>query len=194
MSEPASGAPEVGLTRRHMLESLVALALLALPGRSAFAANAAAPAASGTPLAPAATAAGGISAASLLNTAEKLDAAALLDDALAATYLDALSALVGEAPLARLAALVEATPPTGLDAAIRQQGLEPAAQAVVAAFYSGMVGTGARETLVTYLMALVWGATSFTKPPSLCGGVFGYWTDPPTGAPSQLVAAPSSAK
>lgn len=195
MSEDAPEAPDPRLTRRRMLESFAALALLGLPGSRALGAASATPVASATArLAAAGPAASGVTAARLVAAAEKLDAAALLDDSLGATYLAALSSVVGEAKLTRLAALVEATPPAELDAAIARAGLEPAAHAVVGAFYSGLVGEGSREQLVTYLMALVWGAARFTKPPSLCGGVFGYWAGPPPGVPSQLAPAPASAK
>lgn len=193
MSEDAHEAPDPRLTRRRILESFAALALLGLPGSHALGAATATRVASAA-AGQAAAAASGVTAASLVAAAAKLDAAALLDDSLGASYLAALSGVVGEAKLTRLAALLEATPPAELDAAIARAGLEPAAQAVVAAFYSGLVGEGSREQLVTYLMALVWGAAPFTKPPSLCGGVFGYWAEPPPGVPSQLAATPAGAK
>jgi hypothetical protein len=172
---------EAPLTRRQVLEALAALALAALPLSSAGAA--ASPS-------PAATAAGGASltAADLVAAAAVLDGAPLLDDALGATFLAELARSAGAEKLARLAEVVRSTPPDGLDRAIASAGLEPAARQVVAAFYSGLVGSAADEKLVTYLFALVWGAAPFTKPPSLCGGLFGYWADPPPGAASGTAA------
>jgi hypothetical protein len=68
----------------------------------------------------------------------------------------------------------------------------PLANAIVAAWYSGLYttipkGTGAsthplRATVqkaATFDQALVWSALSFTKPWAECGGETGYWGNPP---------------
>jgi hypothetical protein len=39
-----------------------------------------------------------------------------------------------------------------------------------------MVGN---DRVLTYLDAPVWSTLSFTKPPGVCGGAFGYWADAP---------------
>jgi hypothetical protein len=55
------------------------------------------------------------------------------------------------------------------------------ADAVVAAWYSGVVGTGTGDVVATFNAALVWNALSFTKPFANCGGETGYWSQPPAG-------------
>jgi hypothetical protein len=70
----------------------------------------------------------------------------------------------------------------------------PIANAIVAAWYSGLYstvprGTGASnhplrgrvQRVATFTDALVWNALTFTKPWAECGGETGYWADPPTG-------------
>jgi hypothetical protein len=61
----------------------------------------------------------------------------------------------------------------------------PLADAVVAAWYSGLVttagadGTGTEQKVTDFTGALVWQALTFTKPFGECGGETGYWADPP---------------
>lgn len=52
------------------------------------------------------------------------------------------------------------------------------ADAIVAAWYSGVYATGKGDAVATYNDALVWQALSFTKPPGNCGGPSGYWSLP----------------
>lgn len=53
------------------------------------------------------------------------------------------------------------------------------ANAIVAAWYSGISPLpGARE-VTGFNEALVWNALSYTKPWGSCGGETGYWADPP---------------
>lgn len=55
------------------------------------------------------------------------------------------------------------------------------ADAVVAAWYSGLSPLpGARE-VTGFNEALVWNALSYTKPWGNCGGEMGYWADLPAG-------------
>lgn len=69
----------------------------------------------------------------------------------------------------------------------------PIANAIVAAWYSGLYntvprGTGASDhplrgrvqRVATFDQALVWSALTFTKPWGECGGETGYWSDPPS--------------
>lgn len=69
----------------------------------------------------------------------------------------------------------------------------PIANAIVAAWYSGLyttvpTGTGASDhplrqrvtRVATFDQALVWNALSFTKPWGACGGGTGYWSEPPS--------------
>ncbi len=61
----------------------------------------------------------------------------------------------------------------------------PLADAVVAAWYSGLVttagagGAGTEDKVTDFTGALVWQALTFTKPFGECGGETGYWADPP---------------
>ena len=81
--------------------------------------------------------------------------------------------------LTKLADVVANTPPSQLDAALRSNGLEALANDLVAAWYSGVVGTGNRAKLVLYADAYVWSSMTFSKPMGVCGGVTGYWAKPP---------------
>ena len=88
--------------------------------------------------------------------------------------------------LVRLAAVVKASSGDKLDEALTAAHLDQVANAIVSAFYSGELSGPEGTKLVTYLDALVWQAVeSFTKPPSICGGSFGYWADPPSQEPLQ---------
>ena len=81
--------------------------------------------------------------------------------------------------LIRLARIVGGTPASQLDAALRDNGLDTLANDLVAAWYTGVVTNGKAQRLVLYTDAYVWSAMSFTKPMGICGGVTGYWKDPP---------------
>lgn len=83
------------------------------------------------------------------------------------------------AALAALAEVVAATPAAGLDAALAARKLDGVANDLVAAWYSGIVANGARQTLVLYADAYVWTAMTFSKPMGVCGGPTGYWANPP---------------
>ncbi len=70
---------------------------------------------------------------------------------------------------------------------VSEQGdsFTPLADAVVAAWYSGVVTTGGQgsqgtgQVVADFTGALVWQALTFTKPWAECGGETGYWADPP---------------
>jgi len=53
------------------------------------------------------------------------------------------------------------------------------ANAIVAAWYSGLYDSGSGEAVATFSDALVWDALTFTKPWAECGGETGYWGGPP---------------
>jgi hypothetical protein len=53
------------------------------------------------------------------------------------------------------------------------------ANEIVAAWYSGNFATGEGLEAFDVTDALVWEALDFTKPPGLCGGDTGHWSDPP---------------
>ena len=53
------------------------------------------------------------------------------------------------------------------------------ANAVVAAWYTGMYETGKGRAVATADRALMWNVLTFTKPIATCGGATGYWAFPP---------------
>ena len=55
----------------------------------------------------------------------------------------------------------------------------PLADAIVAAWYSGLYETSKGPAVSDFNGALVWNALSFTKPFANCGGEIGYWSNPP---------------
>lgn len=116
----------------------------------------------------------GFAAASLAYTGYSFD-----DPAIANAMLRALGARVGNANLARLAALASRTPPGELDGALKAAGLDTAAEIVVAALYTGTVDGPKGTIVVSYDQALVWQACGWTKPNAFCGGPTNYWANPP---------------
>lgn len=101
-----------------------------------------------------------------LALSQRLTGVSGLDPAVAKTLLGGFLATGNGAALAVLVA------------AARPEG--PLADAIVAAWYSGVYDSGAgRQAVATFTDALLWTALSFTKPPSQCGGETGYWARPP---------------
>lgn len=54
------------------------------------------------------------------------------------------------------------------------------ANAVLAAWYSGLSPVPGATEVTGYNEALVWDALSYTKPPGSCGGETGYWSSLPS--------------
>jgi hypothetical protein len=156
--------------RRELLKSLAAatLACLAAPPVRALAANS---------LAKSAPAAG--NPASFAALSATLTGYPAGDPSDPAKVFAAFATPARRAALTRLQSVVASAPATGLDAALRAQGLETIANDLVAAWYSGVVTQGSQQKVVLYADALMWSAMSFTKPMGVCGGVTGYWADPP---------------
>jgi hypothetical protein len=100
-----------------------------------------------------------------------------VDPDLARAYETALRDGPLAAAIERLTALAAGLSGTSLLDRIEQDGLQQAANAVVSAWYSGIVDS----RVIAYAEALAWNAVPFTKPNGYCGGVFGYWADPPAG-------------
>jgi hypothetical protein len=69
-----------------------------------------------------------------------------------------------------------------LAALIAGQGQDgPLANAIVAAWYSGLYDSAAgKQAVATFTDALLWNALIFTKPPGWCGGETGYWSKAPS--------------
>lgn len=101
-----------------------------------------------------------------LALSQKLTTVSGLDPAVAKTLLGGFLA-TGHGPA--LAQLI---------AGAGQDG--PLANAIVAAWYSGVYASGAgTQAVATYTDALLWNALSFTKPLGWCGGASGYWAQAP---------------
>jgi hypothetical protein len=98
-----------------------------------------------------------------------LTQAASLDADVARTLLGAFIATGHEVDLAALIA----DPSSG---AAKNATL---ANAIVAAWYSGVCNTANGQAVATFDGALMWNAMTFTKPFGICGGDTGYWSDAP---------------
>lgn len=177
------GANTGGTTRRAVLAGLAgATAVAALPGVSAAATTAA----TTTPAMP----------ESFLAASSKLCGIALDKSylQLAGSIWQALAAQDGRL-LADICRIAAAAPD---DATLRRRLVDdarfwPKTQALISAWYTGMVpvgptsGTGTAcaqpqtvNRVITFDEALAWTACEdFTKPPATCGGPFGYWHDEP---------------
>jgi hypothetical protein len=105
-----------------------------------------------------------LTAEGFLALSERLTGASGLDPDVARTVLGGFLA-TGHGP--GLAALADGT----------SDG--PLADAVVAAWYSGLYDTGHGPAVADFEGALLWSALNFTKPFGDCGGETGYWADPP---------------
>ena len=167
MTEASGDTATVGvasLDRRHLLVAVSTLAAaLGLPGGGAAQAGGVADPAIG------------LDAFRDLSVA--LTGFAPPDVSLAESFRDAFAAEAAD--LGRLHDIVRHQPPEAWDAAIAAAGLGPLAEALVTAWYTGMVGEGANRRVVSYLDAFVWYAVGYTKPPSQCDWDFGAWADPP---------------
>jgi hypothetical protein len=107
-----------------------------------------------------------VTVADFLKLSQNLTGAAQLDPQIAATLLQGFVATDKGGALAALAA--------------KPDSAEPAlANAIVAAWYSGVYDSGKGQAVATYDQALVWDALTFTKPMGSCGGETGYWSQPP---------------
>lgn len=85
-----------------------------------------------------------------------------------------LSALIATGQADALAALIADPTPARSPA--------PVADAVVAAWYSGLSPVPGARAVTGFNEALVWNALTYTKPWGNCGGEMGYWGELPAGA------------
>lgn len=99
------------------------------------------------------------------------------DPAITAEFLAAFSDQTAD--LIRLHEIVAANSEDEWPAAIAAANLTPLAEALSTAWYTGMVGAGADQRVVTYLEAFAWYALTYTKPPTRCDLSFGAWSEPP---------------
>jgi hypothetical protein len=85
-----------------------------------------------------------------------------------------------KAGLEALLALARTATPEALRSALHGTALEPLARAVAAGWYTGTLGAGGGARVLSYEDALVWRAAGYDSAPSLCGGEFGHWSEPPS--------------
>lgn len=97
------------------------------------------------------------------------------NDALVAQYLTVLKGALERDQLAALLALND-VPADAQHTASLSPALHDVTELAVQLWLSGMTSDG---RVVTYADAPIWSTLTFTKPPSYCGGVFGYWADKP---------------
>ncbi len=150
--------------RRRLLRSLAGLAAALASARA-------------LPLAAQGTAP--LSAAAFSRLSSALTGYPALDATANAKMFKAFATPARRAQLLTLARLVAATPAAELDAALRSARLDKLADALVGAWYSGLVPGPGGEALALYTDALMWTAMTFSKPMGVCGGPMGYWAQPP---------------
>jgi hypothetical protein len=167
-SEPdaSSGITHSQLDRRELLRAVTTLAAaLGLPGVA---------------LSPAASAATPISVDAFRDLTIALTGYTAREPFLAKDFLEAFAAEAAD--LARLHEIVRSDPPDAWEVKIASAGLSDLAEALVSACYTGMVGEGANQRVLSYLGAFAWYACGYTKPPTQCDWNFGAWADaPPPG-------------
>jgi hypothetical protein len=101
----------------------------------------------------------------------------------AAAYLNALDAAGLDVPpshLLEMGGFTRGSGPATLaelehSALYRKRGVRASAEAIAAAWWSGMVPTRNGEKVVTFLDALVWRAQPWAQPPTECLGATGAW-------------------
>lgn len=101
------------------------------------------------------------------------------DAATAAKVQRAFATPARRASLAALAQVVAATSPADLERVLAERNLAGVANDLVATWYAGVVPGSKSDTVVLYTNAFMWTAMTWTKPMGVCGGVTGYWADPP---------------
>ncbi|MBV6271692.1 sorbitol dehydrogenase family protein [Alcaligenaceae bacterium CGII-47] len=56
----------------------------------------------------------------------------------------------------------------------------PLTKEIIATWYTGICQTTTGLAVATHDQALVWHSAPYLHPPGICGGAFGYWSEPPT--------------
>lgn len=101
------------------------------------------------------------------------------DPGLSAAFRDSFSTEL--ANLTKLYEIVRDSDPEDWTKEIASADLGDLAETLITAWYTGIVGEGKDQQVVTYLNALVWYAVGYTKPPSACDTDFGAWANRPNG-------------
>jgi hypothetical protein len=96
----------------------------------------------------------------------------------------ALQGLTAEIGVSRVDALLRAILSRDADSIVEpfsDSKIEAAARRLVDIVYSGEIPTGpdGAVTALAFHQALAWQVLPFTKPPSVCGPGFGWWSNPP---------------
>jgi hypothetical protein len=86
------------------------------------------------------------------------------------------------------AGFASASPPTTTDdlaaaGIFADKPLGTLADTIARYWYSGMIGEGDHQVVVTYVDALGWRSLSYGKPATICGPYSGFWRDRPPALP-----------
>ncbi|MBV5294841.1 MAG: hypothetical protein JZU58_21070 [Curvibacter lanceolatus] len=96
-------------------------------------------------------------------------------EALTQQYLTVLLKSLDKAQWNALLSLANASPKNQRMASL-QAPLRDVVEFALQLWVSGMAGS---TEVVTYVGAPIWSVLTFTKPPGICGGAFGYWSERP---------------
>ena len=96
-------------------------------------------------------------------------------EALTQQYLTVLLKSLGKAQWNALLSLANASPKNQRMASL-QAPLRDVVEFALQLWVSGMAGS---TEVVTYVGAPIWSVLTFTKPPGICGGALGYWSERP---------------
>ena len=121
--------------------------------------------------------AAGISAIEFASLSSAIAGYPPADPSFAAEFLAAFPDQAAQ--LVQLHDIIAGSDESEWQAKIAAAGLTPLAEAISTAWYTGMVGAGAEQRVVTYLDAFAWYAVAYTKPPTRCDISFGAWSEPP---------------
>ncbi|WP_366552776.1 sugar dehydrogenase complex small subunit [Aquibaculum sediminis] len=113
-----------------------------------------------------------ISESQFLELSQALTGASHLDPGVAQTLLGGFLSMGKGAELEALAADMPTPDATG-----------KVAEALIAAWYSGIFVGPDGPVAADYTGALFWNALAFTKPAGFCGGATNYWSEPPESQP-----------
>lgn len=97
------------------------------------------------------------------------------NDELVKQYLSVLTSSLGTYQLQALLALAS-LPARRQAAASLKKPVRESAEFALQLWMSAMTRD---DKVLAYMEAPVWSTLSFTKPPGVCGGAFGYWADKP---------------
>ncbi|MDD0837956.1 sugar dehydrogenase complex small subunit [Curvibacter sp. HBC61] len=111
----------------------------------------------------------------LASVCQTLTGIASDNDTLTQQYLSVLLKNLDKAQWNALMGLAKMPPPQQRAASL-QAPLSEVVEFALQLWVSGMAG---QTQVVTYAEAPIWSALTFTKPPGMCGGAFGYWAERP---------------